>query len=244
MHEKFNYLPLAPMKPIPTEPLSEAEIDGLEDFLLNRIDDDADTANLDEGVFCLSELDGLFTAVVSGPVSLSPSQWLPQVWGDFEPEFDSAEHFEQVMSLMMRHMNNIVSLLMEQPQSYEPMFLHGEIDGKACAIVDEWCEGYMRGVVLSAEQWQLHNLDMKILITPIIAFQGEQALITYEQYNEQEISNLQQAITPNVREIHAYWLAQRSGSAPSPIRNSEAKTGRNDPCPCGSGKKYKKCCLH
>ncbi len=21
-----------------------------------------------------------------------------------------------------------------------------------------------------------------------------------------------------------------------------AKTGRNDPCPCGSGKKYKKCC--
>jgi tetratricopeptide (TPR) repeat protein len=23
-----------------------------------------------------------------------------------------------------------------------------------------------------------------------------------------------------------------------------AKTGRNDPCPCGSGKKYKVCCLH
>ncbi len=22
-----------------------------------------------------------------------------------------------------------------------------------------------------------------------------------------------------------------------------SKTGRNDPCPCGSGKKYKKCCL-
>ena len=22
------------------------------------------------------------------------------------------------------------------------------------------------------------------------------------------------------------------------------KTGRNDPCPCGSGKKYKKCCLN
>ncbi|MCL6591559.1 MAG: SEC-C domain-containing protein [Firmicutes bacterium] len=22
-----------------------------------------------------------------------------------------------------------------------------------------------------------------------------------------------------------------------------AKTGRNEPCPCGSGKKYKKCCL-
>ena len=26
------------------------------------------------------------------------------------------------------------------------------------------------------------------------------------------------------------------------IRNTEPKIGRNDPCTCGSGKKYKKCC--
>ncbi len=29
---------------------------------------------------------------------------------------------------------------------------------------------------------------------------------------------------------------------PEPIRNREKRVGRNDPCPCGSGKKYKKCC--
>ncbi len=29
-----------------------------------------------------------------------------------------------------------------------------------------------------------------------------------------------------------------------PLRNKEAKVGPNDPCPCGSGKKYKKCCMH
>jgi hypothetical protein len=27
------------------------------------------------------------------------------------------------------------------------------------------------------------------------------------------------------------------------IRREAPKVGRNDPCPCGSGKKYKKCCL-
>jgi uncharacterized protein YecA (UPF0149 family) len=35
------------------------------------------------------------------------------------------------------------------------------------------------------------------------------------------------------------------GSAPEkpePIRRDTPKVGRNDPCPCGSGKKYKKCC--
>ncbi len=28
----------------------------------------------------------------------------------------------------------------------------------------------------------------------------------------------------------------------TPLRRSAPKIGRNDPCPCGSGKKYKKCC--
>lgn len=28
-----------------------------------------------------------------------------------------------------------------------------------------------------------------------------------------------------------------------PMRHTAAKVGRNDPCPCGSGKKYKFCCL-
>ncbi len=31
---------------------------------------------------------------------------------------------------------------------------------------------------------------------------------------------------------------------PTPVVRREPKIGRNDPCPCGSGKKYKKCCLN
>ncbi len=38
-------------------------------------------------------------------------------------------------------------------------------------------------------------------------------------------------------------MADGSESGPiQPIRNSGQKVGRNDPCPCGSGKKYKNCC--
>jgi preprotein translocase subunit SecA len=32
------------------------------------------------------------------------------------------------------------------------------------------------------------------------------------------------------------------GGNPPPAQRQQRKTGRNDPCPCGSGKKYKKCC--
>ncbi len=35
---------------------------------------------------------------------------------------------------------------------------------------------------------------------------------------------------------------QGAGGKPQPYRRPGKKVGRNDPCPCGSGKKYKKCC--
>ena len=37
-------------------------------------------------------------------------------------------------------------------------------------------------------------------------------------------------------------LNRGESSAPKPVQKSEKKVGRNDPCPCGSGKKHKKCC--
>lgn len=36
---------------------------------------------------------------------------------------------------------------------------------------------------------------------------------------------------------------QTRGKPVLPVRHGEHKIGRNDPCPCGSGKKYKFCCL-
>ena len=45
-----------------------------------------------------------------------------------------------------------------------------------------------------------------------------------------------------ISELRQYVAQHPQENAPQPIRN-EAKVGRNDPCPCGSGKKYKQCCL-
>ena len=226
------------------EPLDEDELGWLDDFLLLRIDEDADFEGKDEGVLNVSELDGLMTAVVSGPVMIQPSQWIPQVWGDFPPSWYDEQEFQLVMSLFMRHMNSIAGLLTEQSEDFEPMFNEHIVDGKTYTIVDEWCEGYMRGVMMASEQWEQESIEMQILLAPIKAFQGEQTFIADEKFSEQNIQNLRQAIPPNAREIHAFWLARRTPDATvATFRRDEPKIGRNDPCPCGSGKKYKKCCL-
>jgi uncharacterized protein len=46
-----------------------------------------------------------------------------------------------------------------------------------------------------------------------------------------------------VESLNAWRVSQHLASQPAmPPAPTVAKVGRNDPCPCGSGKKYKKCC--
>ena len=230
------------------QPLDDDEIASLGQFLLDRIDDDADTEGQDEGILDISELDGFLTAVVSGPVTVLPTQWIPRVWGDFEPAWEREQDVQKVMTLLMRHMNAIAVMLVEQPEDFEPIFLERNYEGKTYTIVDEWCEGYMRGVAMAADQWELDTEEMGELLAPIVAFQAQHVSQTHDLYNDEEVRVLQDAIPSSIRRIHSYWQSKRtpSGSqvpsAPTTIVGTP-KVGRNDACPCGSGKKYKKCCL-
>jgi len=58
------------------------------------------------------------------------------------------------------------------------------------------------------------------------------------------ISSMLAGLSDEPREsaVPAPLAAREPAEITMPIRRSEAKVGRNDPCPCGSGKKYKKCC--
>lgn len=224
--------------------LSEEEIARLDLFLLERIDEEANTEDKDEGIIDISELDGLFTAIVSGPTVVQPSQWLPTVWGDFEPVWESEKDFMEILSLMMRHMNGIAAMFMEQHEYFEPLFLERTVKGKTYTIVDEWCEGYQRGVALTAEQWYMGGKEITVLLAPILAFTSLTNWRAHD-FSDGQTETLQRAIIPNVRKIHAYWLSRQEEETPvvEPLRRSGLRAGRNDPCPCGSGKKFKKCCL-
>jgi uncharacterized protein YecA (UPF0149 family) len=46
-----------------------------------------------------------------------------------------------------------------------------------------------------------------------------------------------------VFELHEHWAPARARGAQAPTVTARSRVGRNDPCPCGSGKKHKKFCL-
>ena len=217
--------------------LTKKELERLDKFLLERIpEDDENWEEKDEGIFNVSMLDGFFTAVVSSLNPIMPSKWIPALWGDYEPIWNNQEEFEEIFSLMMRHMNGIVHLLMEEPENFEPMFLESGEE----TIVDDWCEGYIMGMRLDAEYWNSVPVKIAEELVPIYLFGDEEFDDKLDQISPEGIRKLQKGVGPAVRNLHAHALKRRRMDMQ--IRRDSPKVGRNDPCPCGSGLKYKKCC--
>ena len=195
-------------------PLDDAEMDELGRFLLYRGGDDIDDTYVegsDEGILTLSELDGFFTAIVSGPEMIVPSRWLPAVWGDVEPVWESAPVFEHIFTLLARYMNAIVSALHDSEGVFEPLFMEHEIEGQHHIIVHEWCMGYMRGIGLTAERWESAGDEILGLLMPIDVFTNEWGWKILENLNKEENAALKQEIGPAARAILSYWRARRGG---------------------------------
>ena len=68
---------------------------------------------------------------------------------------------------------------------------------------------------------------------------------------EETVRRLFLAQLKPMQEVRRQKVAKETGTSsspdkqvkPQPVRNKDRKTGPNDSCPCGSGKKYKKCCM-
>ena len=70
-------------------------------------------------------------------------------------------------------------------------------------------------------------------------------------FNDETIRRMFLVQLRPTQEVKREKVAKETGTAGSgeatvkkqPVRNAAKKVGPNDPCPCGSGKKYKKCCM-
>lgn len=125
------------------QPLTDAEFARLGAFL--RGTENSRAMNLEE-------MDGFFAALICGPESVLPSEYLLYVFGgerSTEGAFQSVEEAQDILSLIMRHWNTIASTLYEG-QVYLP-FLFEDEDGIARG--NDWAKGFLRGMSLRRESW-------------------------------------------------------------------------------------------
>ena len=64
--------------------------------------------------------------------------------------------------------------------------------------------------------------------------------VVVEREQQQQAPRAQRAIAPPKPKQQPMYFSSGT-TEPQTVKRKEAKVGRNDPCPCGSGKKYKKC---
>ncbi len=224
---------------IGNKPLTDKELDELELFL--------DSELTPKECMSLEGLDGYLTAIVSGPVTIMPSEWLPVVWGDKEgPEYESMEQAKKIMGYIMSHMNSIADALMNHPHKYTQLVREWD-DEYFYIEAQEWCYFYLKGMRLRKSSWtpMLSDDEYGALIMPILLLTAKKddpdfgvALDTKEKRQR-----LVDELPDVVLDIYEFWQGRRMIPADKmgPLLKPK-KIGRNDPCECGSGKKFKKCC--
>ncbi|MEE9494626.1 MAG: UPF0149 family protein [Gammaproteobacteria bacterium] len=197
----------------------------------------------DESILDVSELDGYFSALACSPDIIIPSKWVPFLWGgEFQsPEWQSIEEATQFTEAIMALYNNVMQSF--QDNEYEPLFLYNRVEEKEYTVVDEWCNGFLRGLRL----WgHMDPDDMQVLeksLYPIRLFATEEGFDALKSMNHAEIVRQQNTIEPLIQQLHKHFFKLRGKDKNTFVRETP-KVGRNDPCPCGSGKKFKRCCLH
>lgn len=84
------------------------------------------------------------------------------------------------------------------------------------------------------QEGALNHKNVNVMNSPSLSFMG--------QSNKRTSTTAgMRAIKPEIEE-YGHDSQDRESSTPGhTVRNSDPKVGRNDPCPCGSGKKYKQC---
>jgi uncharacterized protein len=225
-------------------PLNDAELDRLSS-VLERFGN--------QRSMNLEQLDGFLAALICGPDNVLPSEYLPEIWGGniaFENTFASKPILDDFLSLLMRHWNAIVGTL-RTGDVYLPLLL---ADDSGITHGNDWANGFLRGMELRKEDWAdlLDDEEHGGSVIPILALAHEQDPDAKMRPYSGPISADQRdklivGAAAGVTRIYRYFQAKRLvqermlGSAPT-FRRTVPKTGRNDPCPCGSGKKFKHCC--
>ncbi len=227
--------------------LSDEEFDELDAFLMSE--------SLSDEAMDISTLDGFFAAIVLNPEFVLPSQWLPWVWdmeeGEESPAFESIEQANRISGLLLRHYNSVQEATSEG--RYAPLMytLHQE-DGSEFYDAEGWSMGFMLGMFLFQDIWLPILDDHPEWLAPMRLLGTEEGWKELEETHPDHadqrpaIRAAYERIPEAIEAIFLHFLPQREVAArervTATLRRAGGKVGRNDPCPCGSGKKFKKCC--
>lgn len=155
----------------------------------------------------------------------------------------------------MRYWNSIAEDFRSGDQIHMP---YTEEPGTDSILGRDWARGFMRGTRLAPRGWDRLFKDEKegmSISIPLVAGEIDDAW-PKEPLTAEKSDELLQWMFAGAARAYRYFEADRrelgeqarfdlsaeDEDYPETYVRPERKIGRNEPCPCGSGKKFKKCC--
>ncbi|HEY1326513.1 MAG TPA: UPF0149 family protein [Casimicrobiaceae bacterium] len=213
---------------MPAEPFSDADLARLEARL--------DEPPLRDTAATADALQGMFVALAIGPQEAEPADWLESALG-VEP----ARADEEMIDLLTRFYEHTACRAREGRLA---LLLYSLRRGRADYTT--WGRGFLGGLDASPVDWYdvADPDDLDELLLPIRVLADDLTDVERASYTPaawrklvlESETGLEQAIV----RLRDYWAIVRS--PPQTVRREVPKPGRNAPCPCGSGRKYKHCC--
>ena len=202
-----------------------------------------------ESAMSVSMIDGMMTATVIGPRIVMPSEYIPWIFdteaGELEAPFESQDEAGEILGLIMEMQNRIAGPLTQEPPRYRPLFALG---GRWSHV--DWATGFDIGTtfdpgwdeLLHANSGEDEPVDFPSLGIHIMLSHPDARKMVDKQWPR--VLDGLEAMVVEVRDMFRAQSVKggRGPVAQGPFVRSGPRVGRNDPCPCGSGRKYKKCC--
>jgi uncharacterized protein len=211
------------------------------------------------GTLTYHELQGFLFAVVSAPELVRPSEWLPLIFNEHPAGYATLVEANAILGQVMTLYNDINADVLEERVvlpgdcRLRPQVLDNLEDSAPLA---RWSRGFLVGHEWLEELWNVElsgDLDEELaaVLMTLSFFSSRNLAEAFHQETAAKTASLEAfaesilGLLPDALAEYAHFgrsvlggVGETTASAPTPV----SKTGRNDPCPCGSGKKFKKCC--
>jgi len=193
----------------------------------------------------LTELDGFLTGLVVSPAAIPADEWMTLVWGPDDPAvppFEDPADVRWFADAVAARRDEIARDLGRG--RLRPIL---DVDDRNGEVLWEyWADGLAEAMALRPDAWTALAADDGEAAAAIAALSTLIAVGREESDLDSVAINALADRAPAVLadEVARLFAARLRGASASATSSLvlPAKVGRNDPCPCGSGRKHKRCC--
>jgi uncharacterized protein len=209
---------------------------------------------------CYHELQGFLFAVSSAPELIRPSEWMPVIFADKEAGYADLDEARLVLGELMALYNAINALVFADAATLPADCAFRDdilANLDADAPISQWSRGFVLGHQWLEELWDRwvpeeleDEFAATLMVLSVFASRDIAEAFREDAGTDETLATFAAKVRELVPDAVGEYarlgrtiarvLAEESEEDRAPLR--VVKTGRNDPCPCGSGRKYKRCC--